>query len=65
MNNTKRSGMKYLGNALKLTLGAGAALGGSYMLSRIKNKQESETSLSRLEQMLEELLAASGKKTKK
>jgi hypothetical protein len=57
--------MRYLGNALKLTLGAGAALGGSYMLSRIKTKQESETSLSRLEQMLEELLAASGKKTKK
>lgn len=65
MNDTKRKGMKYLGNALKLTLGAGAALGGSYLVSRIKNKQESETSLSRLEQMLEELLATSGKKNKK
>lgn len=63
-NETKRKGMKYFGNALKLTLGAGAALGGSYLVSRIKNKQESETSLSRLEQMLEELLAT-GKDKKK
>jgi len=32
--NTKRNTMKYLGHALKLTLGAGAALGGSYLVSR-------------------------------
>lgn len=66
MNNKMRNGngMKYFSNALKLTLGAGAALGGSYLVSRIQNKQESETSLSRLEQMLEELLVA-GKDSKK
>lgn len=56
--NTKRNTMKYLGNALKLTLGAGAALGGSYLVSRIKEKHDTETSMSRLEQMVEELLAA-------
>lgn len=58
MNETKNNGMRYFTNALKFTLGAGAALGGSYLVSRVKNKQESETSLSRLEKMLEELLEA-------
>jgi len=57
MNNMKQNGMRYFSNALKVTLGAGAALGGTYLVSRVKNKQDSETSLSRLEQMLEELLA--------
>ena len=56
MNDKKSNGMKYFGNALKVTLGAGAALGGSYLLYRINEKQDSETSLSRLEKMLEELL---------
>lgn len=58
MKNAKGNAMKYFSNALKVTLGAGAALGGSYLVSRIKSRQDSETSLSRLEQMLEELLAA-------
>ncbi len=58
--NTKRNTMKYLGHALKLTLGAGAALGGSYLVSRIKEKHDTETSMSRLEQMVEELLATCG-----
>lgn len=50
-----RKGMGYLGSALKVTLGVGAALGGSYLLSRIGEKQDTESSLSRLEQMLAEL----------
>lgn len=58
MNEMKRNGMKVFGNALKVTLGAGAALGSTYLLCRIKDKQESETSLSRLEKMLEELLGS-------
>lgn len=62
MNDKKNNGMRYFTNALKVTLGAGAALGGSYLISRVKNKQDSETSLSRLEQMLEELLATGTKK---
>ena len=64
MKEKNRNGMKYFGNALKVTFGAGAALGGAYLFSRIKEKQNSETSISRVEQMLEELLAA-GKDKKK
>lgn len=60
----KGNGMKYFSNALKVTLGAGAALGGSYLFCRIKEKQDSETSLSRLEKMMEELLqTGAGNKT--
>jgi len=50
-----QTGMKYLGNALKIALGAGAALGGAYVVSRVAEKQESEASFGRLEQMLAEL----------
>ena len=64
MKEQNRNGMRYFGNALKVTLGAGAVLGGAYLVSRIKEKQTSETSISRVEQMLEELLAA-GKDSKK
>lgn len=50
-----RKGMGYVGNALKVTVGAGAALGAAYLLSRVSEKQDTEASLSRLEQMLAEL----------
>ncbi|OGT98768.1 MAG: hypothetical protein A2X80_09855 [Geobacteraceae bacterium GWB2_52_12] len=63
MKEMKRNGMKVFGNALKVTLGAGAALGSTYLLCRIKDKQESETSLSRLEKMLEELLGSGADNT--
>lgn len=56
-------GMGYFGNALKITLGAGAALGGAYLFSRVGERQDTEASLSRLEQMLSEL-AETGEKTK-
>lgn len=55
MNNGMRKGMSYFGSALKVTLGAGVALGGAYLLSRVGEKQDTEASLSRLEQMLSEL----------
>ncbi|WP_026840039.1 hypothetical protein [Citrifermentans bremense] len=54
-SNGMRKGMGYLGNALKVTLGAGVALGGAYLVSRVSEKQDTEASLSRLEQMLSEL----------
>lgn len=50
-----QKGMSYFSNALKVTLGAGAALGGAYLLSRVGEKQDTEASLSRLEQMLSQL----------
>ena len=56
--NAMRKGMNYFSNALKVTLGAGAALGGAYLLSRVGEKQDTEASLSRLEQMLSELAEA-------
>jgi hypothetical protein len=52
-----RKGAGYFGSALKVTLGAGVALGGAYLLSRVSEKQDTEASLSRLEQMLAELSA--------
>lgn len=64
-HNGMQTGMKYFGNALKITLGAGAALGGAYLVHRIKEKQNSETSLSNVEQMLEELLEAEKESKKK
>lgn len=62
-----RRGMGYFGSALKITLGAGVALGGAYVFSRVTEKQDTESSLSRLEQMLSELggsAEGAGKKTK-
>jgi hypothetical protein len=54
-NKGMQTGFRYFGNALKVTLGAGAALGGAYLLSRVGEKQDTEASLGRLEQMLAEL----------
>lgn len=48
-------GVRYMGSALSLLLGAGAALSGSYLVSRIREKQEFESRLDRLEQMIAEL----------
>ncbi len=59
--NGMRKGMSYFGNALKVTLGAGVALGGAYLISRVGEKQDTEASLSRLEQMLAELAETEGK----
>lgn len=44
----------YLRGALSVALGAGAVLGAGYLVSRIKEKQNDEGVLSRLEQILEE-----------
>lgn len=63
-NNGMQKGIKYLTNALKVTLGAGAVLGGSYLVSRISEKQDTEASLSRLEQMLAELVETEGQEKK-
>lgn len=68
-NGAMSTGMGYFGNVMKVTLGAGLALGGAYLFSRVGEKQNTESSLSRLEQMLSELAGggeseASGKKKK-
>lgn len=48
----------YLRGALSVALGAGAVLGAGYLVSRIKEKQNDEGVLSRLEQILEETAEA-------
>jgi hypothetical protein len=57
-------GMKYLSSALRVALGAGTVLGGSYVLSRIKERQALETRLDHLEQMVEQLASAEDEETK-
>lgn len=59
-----RKGMGYLGNALKVTLGASAALGTAYLFSRVKEKQDTESSLARLEQMLSEISVTTDEQAK-
>lgn len=46
---------KYLRPVMNIALGAGAVVGGAYVVSRIKEKQDTETRLDRLEQMIESL----------
>jgi hypothetical protein len=57
-------GIKYLGTALRLALGAGSVLGGAYLVSRINERQNLETRLDRLEQMVEKLATPEKKKQK-
>jgi len=45
----------YARTAMSLGLGAGAIVGGAYIFSRIREKQETETRLERLEQIVEKL----------
>jgi hypothetical protein len=52
--NAMRPG-QYLRTVFNIALGAGTVVGGAYLFSRIKEKQESETRLSRLEQIVEQL----------
>lgn len=47
---------------LNIVAGAGAVVGGAYVLSRLKEKQNTEIRLERMEQILEEI--TEGKKEK-
>lgn len=49
---------RYAGTLLTLAAGAGAVVGGAYVVSRIKEKQDTETRLERMEQLVEELANA-------
>jgi hypothetical protein len=48
-------GRRYLRTTLSVALGAGAALGGAFIVSRVTEKQGAETRMSRLEGMLEKV----------
>lgn len=43
---------KYLSSFLNIALGAGTVIGGAYIFSRINEKQNTETRLDRMEQIL-------------
>ncbi len=45
----------YAGSFLKFAIGAGAVIGGAYVVSRVKEKQNTEIRLERLEQILGEI----------
>ncbi len=51
MQDTKR----YMKNLLSIMAGAGTVIGGVYIFSRLKEKQDTETRLERMEQILEEI----------
>ena len=52
----------YLGSLLSIAGGAGAVLVGAYIFSRIKERQETETRLERIEQILQKLAEKKEKK---
>ena len=52
----------YLGSLLSIAGGAGAVLVGAYIFSRIKERQESEPRLERIEQILQKLAEEQEKK---
>jgi len=54
--------VKYLRSFLNFALGAGAVVGGSYIFSRVKEKQDIETRIERMEQLLEKLSEEKEKK---
>ncbi|MEP9410081.1 MAG: hypothetical protein HRF42_01520 [Candidatus Brocadia sp.] len=52
----------YLGSLLSITGGAGAVLVGAYIFSRIRERQEKEARLERIEQILQKLAEEHEKK---
>ena len=52
----------YLGSLLSIAGSAGAVLVGAYIFSRIKERQETETRLERIEQILQKLVEEQEKK---
>ncbi len=52
----------YVGSLLTIAGGVSAVLAGAYLFSRIKEKQEKEVRLERIEQILQKLAEAQKKK---
>ncbi|GAN34288.1 MAG: hypothetical protein DYG83_08250 [Candidatus Brocadia sp. AMX2] len=52
----------YLGSLVTIAGGVGAVLVGAYIFSRIKERQEKETRLERIEQILQKLAEEQKKK---
>jgi hemerythrin superfamily protein len=52
---TKSRTKTYLSSFIKVALGAGAVVGGAYVFSRVKEKQDTEVRLERMEQILDDI----------
>lgn len=52
---TKSRTEKYFRTFLNIAAGAGAVVGGAYFFSRLKEKQDTETRLERMEQIVDEI----------
>lgn len=50
------SGMFYLRSALSLAIGIGSVITGSYVATRLKEKQDMEARLNRMEQILDKAI---------
>ncbi len=61
---TKNKARSYLKTFLNIFAGAGAVVGGAYILSRIKEKQDTEIRLERMEQIIEKISSAEELKVK-
>lgn len=61
---TKNTTKKYFRTFLNIAAGAGAVIGGAYIFSRIKEKQDADTRLERMEQIVEEITAPEERKGK-
>jgi hypothetical protein len=53
---------RYFRSFLNIATGAGAVIVGTYVFSRIKERQEAETRLGRIEQILQKLVEEQEKK---
>lgn len=51
----KNSTQNYFKVLFNIAVGAGAVIGSAYVLSRLKDKQNTDTRLERMEQILEEI----------
>ncbi|GFP19661.1 hypothetical protein HKBW3S03_01166 [Candidatus Hakubella thermalkaliphila] len=51
----KNRAKRYFKTLLNIAAGAGAVIGGTYIFSRIKEKQDADTRLERMEQIIDEI----------
>lgn len=61
---TKNKAKNYFRTFLHLAAGAGPVIGGAYIFSRLKEKQNTETRLERMEQIVEEISSPEEQKGK-
>jgi|YNPBryunderm2012_1023409.scaffolds.fasta_scaffold02239_5 hypothetical protein len=61
---TKNKAKGYFRTFLNIAAGAGSVIGGAYIFSRLKEKQNTEARLERMEQIVEEISSPEEQKGK-